>query len=378
MRINRFLASAGLGSRRSCEELILAGQVTINGVACESLATTVEPSDVVKVGNRVLHTSAPMTIVINKPPGVLCTASDTHARQTVFDLLPPRTPRLFHVGRLDMESEGLLILTNDGDLSLKLTHPRYKVSKEYEVVLNHPFDVELVPKLLHGMSLEEGWAKAEAVYKLAPNKVKVVLRQGLKRQIRNMFYTLGYEVVKLVRTRIGPLTLGDMPPGAFRAVTHAEIDALLEEGAKTAAETPERPRRAYKPRPAYGHGGKGGPGGHGREERPSKERRFSDERPLRHESREPERSGERRPFGARPGASRGGKAKVEEIPFVPRSRRADAKPEGDAWERKPRTVEHKPWLKKKHTGAEHGGPKAAHGPKKPHPFAKFARRERDF
>ncbi|XHR29433.1 MAG: pseudouridine synthase [Chthoniobacteraceae bacterium] len=377
MRINRFLASAGLGSRRSCEELILTGQVTINGVACESLATTVEPTDVVKIGNRVLRTSTPMTIVINKPPGFLCTASDTHARQTVFDLLPPNTPRLFHVGRLDMESEGLLMLTNDGDLSLKLTHPRYKVAKEYEVVLNHPFDVELVPKLLHGMSLEEGWAKAEAVYKLAPNKVKVVLRQGLKRQIRNMFYAVGYEVIKLVRTRIGPLTLGDMPPGAFRAVTHAEIDALLEEGAKTAAETPERPRRVYKPRPAYARGGQGG---HGHEERPFKERHFAEDRPIRHESRErePERSGGKRPFGARPGASRGGQAKVEEIPFVPRSRRADAKPEGDAWERKPRTVEHKPWLKKKHAASEHAGPKTAHGPKKPHPFAKFARREREF
>jgi 23S rRNA pseudouridine2605 synthase len=373
MRINRFLASAGLGSRRSCEELILTGQVTINGVLCEDLATAVEPSDVVKIGNRVLHSSTPMTIVINKPPGVLCTAADTHDRATVFDLLPPKTPRLFHVGRLDMESEGLLILTNDGDLSLKLTHPRYKVSKEYEVVLNHPFDVELVPKLLHGMSLEEGWAKAEAVYKLAPNKVKVVLRQGLKRQIRKMFYALGYEVIKLVRTRIGPITLGAMPPGSYRAVTHAEIDALLEEGAKTAAETPERPPRARKPRPSFGH----------KHEEPSfKERHFEGNRPYRHESREqrepePRHAGPR-PYGKRPGAPHG-KSPLEEIPFVTRARRNASEAESEvSRERKPRTVEHKPWLKKKLKAHGHDGPKAASGPKKPHPFAKFARRERDF
>ena len=170
MRLNRFLASAGLGSRRSCEELIRTGQVTINGVLCENLATKVEPSDVVKVGQRVLKSAAPMTLLMHKPPGFLCTASDTHDRQTIFDLLPAHFPRLFHVGRLDRDSEGLLLLTNDGDLALKLTHPRYKVEKEYEAVLDKPFDFELAAKLLHGISLEEGWAKAEEVHKLGPNR----------------------------------------------------------------------------------------------------------------------------------------------------------------------------------------------------------------
>ena len=248
MRLNRFLASAGLGSRRSCEELIRTGQVTINGVLCETLATTVSPADVVKVGNHVVHTAVSATLILHKPPGFLCTASDTHERRTIFELLPPNFPRLFHVGRLDRESEGLLILTNDGELALKLTHPRYKVEKEYEVVLDHAFDFELATKLLNGIALEEGWAKAESVYKLGSTKLKVVLKQGMKRQIRLMFYALGYEVKRLTRVRIGPLQLQNMPAGSWRVLTQKEIDALLAEGAKAAAEDSAE-RRVRKARP---------------------------------------------------------------------------------------------------------------------------------
>ncbi len=230
MRLNRFLASAGQGSRRSCEELILAGQVSVNGVVCTELATQVESSDVVKVGNRVLHSAPTRTLLIHKPRGFVSTASDEKGRRTVFDLLPPNSPRLFHVGRLDMESEGLLILTNDGDLSLKLTHPRYRMEKEYEVVLDRPFDFELSARLLHGVNTPEGWAKAEAVHRLGANKVKMVLTQGLKRQIRLMFYELGYEVERLVRTRIGTLKIDNLPPAAWRVLTRKEIEALLASG----------------------------------------------------------------------------------------------------------------------------------------------------
>ncbi len=250
MRLNRFLASAGLGSRRSCEELILSGQVTINGAMCTNLATRVEPSDVIKVGNRVMHTAAPVTILLHKLPGFVCTATDTHDRRTIFDLLPTNFPRLFHVGRLDKESEGLLLVTNDGDLSLKLTHPRYKVEKEYEVVLDKPFDFTLAEKLLHGISIPEGFARAEAVHKLGSNKVKIVLRQGLKRQIRLMFYALGYEVEKLVRTRIGPITIQGMPPGAWRVLTQREIDSLVAAG-KAGASDSARPH--HQPKPKKGH-----------------------------------------------------------------------------------------------------------------------------
>ena len=337
MRLNRFLASAGLGSRRSCEELIRTGQVTINGVLCENLATSVEPTDVVKVGQRVLHSAATVTLLLHKPPGFICTASDTHDRQTVFDLLPPNFPRLFHVGRLDMESEGLLLLTNDGELALKLTHPRYKVEKEYEVVLNRAFDFELTPKLLHGISLEEGWAKAESVFKLAANKVKVVLRQGMKRQIRLMFYALGYEVKKLTRVRIGPIHIQSMPPASWRVLPQKEIEALLAAGVQADTGEPAPRRGRPKARPAY---------------RPA----FLQEKSLRPKS-------------------------PEEIPFVPRARREPSEPS----ERRPaatrpasRKLASKTSGKPFKSFASKSG-KPAHKPAAksgPSPFAKFERRRR--
>ena len=153
MRINRFLAASGLGSRRSCEELILTGKVTINGQICQNLATEVSEADFVKVGSRRILPEKHLYILLHKPRGYLCTASDTHDRHTIFELLPAHWPRLFHVGRLDRDSEGLLILTNDGDLGLHLTHPRYKIEKEYEVLLDRPFDTAKdTPRLLHGVS----------------------------------------------------------------------------------------------------------------------------------------------------------------------------------------------------------------------------------
>jgi len=200
-----------------------------------------------------LHLPRSVTLLLHKPPGYLCTASDTHQRRTIFDLLPDNLPRLFHVGRLDKESEGLLLVTNDGDLALKLTHPRYKVEKEYEVVLNAPFDFSLAEKLKRGIMTPEGRAYAESVHRLGTNKVKLVLRQGLKRQIRHMFYELGYEVQKLVRTRIGPLRIGKMPPGAWRELTGREIEALLNAGqAKLATPRPAStaPKAASGPKPA--------------------------------------------------------------------------------------------------------------------------------
>jgi 23S rRNA pseudouridine2605 synthase len=224
LRLNRFLASAGLGSRRGCEELIRSGQVTINGEVCLNLATVVGADDSVKVGGRRVRPEQLFYVLLHKPAGYLCARDE--ARKTVFDLLPRNWPRISHVGRLDKESEGLLLLTNDGELSLHLTHPRYKVGKEYEVLLNRPFDFSLRQKLLEGFLIEGGFAKAEQVHKISQTRLKIVLRQGLKRQVRLMFYNLDYEVVRLVRTRIGTLDLGDLRPGQWRFLTAAEVKAL--------------------------------------------------------------------------------------------------------------------------------------------------------
>jgi 23S rRNA pseudouridine2605 synthase len=242
MRLNRFLASAGLGSRRGVEEIIQSGQVRINGRVITDLATQVEPTDAVKVGNRLIRSERLIHAILHKPKGFLCTADDERERRTIFDLLPANWPRVFHVGRLDKESEGLLIVTNDGDLSLHLTHPRFKMEKEYEVGLDRPFDPIHRDKLLRGMHIQGGWAKAEHISQLGSKALCVVLRQGIKRQIRLMFKELEYEVTHLRRLRIGPVALGNLSPGEWRLLSAKEV-ALLK---KDPVEAP--PKKASAPK----------------------------------------------------------------------------------------------------------------------------------
>jgi 23S rRNA pseudouridine2605 synthase len=167
-----------------------------------------------------------LDIILHKPAGFVSTRSDPHARDTIFDLLPPQMPRLFNVGRLDAQSEGLLILTNDGDLAQRLTHPRYKIDKEYEVTLDKPWDPELAAKLLRGIFLDGERARLERILPVNRIQVRVILRQGINRQIRRMFYDVGYDVKRLVRTRIGNLRLGDLPRGHWRPLTKSELSAL--------------------------------------------------------------------------------------------------------------------------------------------------------
>lgn len=239
MRLNRFLASAGLGSRRSVEELITSGQVRINGRVVTDLATQVTEADAVKVGSRLLRPQQHLTAVLNKPRGYVCTADDERDRRTIFDLLPPTWPRVYHVGRLDKESEGLLIVTNDGDLSLALTHPKFKIEKEYEVLLDKPFNPVDRAKLLRGFHIMGGRAKIERLEQLGPTHLKLTLNQGIKRQIRLMLYELGYEVERLVRVRIGPLKIGETRPGDWRILSPKEIATL-----KTPDAAPGKPRPA--------------------------------------------------------------------------------------------------------------------------------------
>jgi len=226
LRLNRFLAAAGVGSRRHCDELIAAGRVTINGRVCRNFSAQPTETDHVKVGGKLVRSQRTVYIMLNKPAGFVSTRTDPNARDTIFDLLPPKLPRLFNVGRLDAQSEGLLILTNDGDLAQRLTHPRSKIEKEYDVTLNHPWDPSLGPKLLSGMTLDGQRARMEKVAAIRATRVRVILRQGINRQIRRMFYELGYEVEKLVRVRVGQLRLGDLPRGHWRPLTKSELKSF--------------------------------------------------------------------------------------------------------------------------------------------------------
>lgn len=226
MRLNRFLAAAGIGSRRGVEQLITDGRVRINGRVVTDLATKVEPADSVKIGSRLIRAERSLHAVLMKPQGYVCSADDERNRRTIFELLPRHWPRVFHVGRLDLESEGLLIVTNDGELSLALTHPRHKVEKEYEVALDRPFDPKHREKLLRGFHIIGGRGKFERLEILGAKHLRLVLLQGLKRQIRLMFYELGYEVIRLVRVRIGPIRIGEMRPGEWRLLTPSEVVAL--------------------------------------------------------------------------------------------------------------------------------------------------------
>ena len=226
MRLNRFLAAAGVGSRRKCDELIADGRVTINGRVCTNFSAQPGERDHVKVDGKLVHVAQNLTIALHKPAGFVSTRNDPHARNTIFDLLPPKFPRLFNIGRLDAQSEGLLLLTNDGDLAQQLTHPRHKIEKEYEVTLDRPWEGALAQKLLRGIVLDGKRAQIARLHSIGPLRLRVVLRQGLNQQIRRMLYAIGYEVKRLVRVRIGNSRLGDLPRGHWRALTKSELADL--------------------------------------------------------------------------------------------------------------------------------------------------------
>ncbi|HST31718.1 MAG TPA: pseudouridine synthase [Chthoniobacterales bacterium] len=232
MRLNRFLAAAGIASRRKCDELIAAGRVTINGQVCTDFSAQPNERDHVKVDGKLVQVERALTIALNKPAGFVSTRSDPHARNTVFDLLPSNFPRLFNIGRLDAQSEGLLLLTNDGDLAQRLTHPSYQAEKEYEVTLDRLWDSSLTPKLLRGIVLDGKRALISHLHPIGPTRLRVILRQGLNQQIRRMFYAVGYDVKHLVRVRVGNLRLADLPRGEWRIVSKAEL-ADLERPIKT-------------------------------------------------------------------------------------------------------------------------------------------------
>lgn len=246
-RLNQYLASCAVGSRRNCDALIQAGRVEVNGHPCLNMGTRISAGDHVRVDGKRVASREPLIVVFHKPRGFVCTREDELGRETIYALLPETLRSLHHVGRLDRDSEGLLILTNDGDLSQQLMHPSKAVEKEYLVTSNQAFENTHLDQFLAGVYTPEGKLRAKSIERLSPRRLSVVLDHGAKRQIRVMFETLGYQVTKLLRVRIGGLWLGDLEPGRWAILNHTEIAMLLGNAAPKEPHTAKT--RAPKKRP---------------------------------------------------------------------------------------------------------------------------------
>ena len=247
VRLNKFLAMCGYESRRAADRLIAEGRVEVNGKAVDTPGLRVMPTDFVRVDGRRAVPQEEVVILLNKPRGYVCSREAQGAIGTVYDLLPVKYRHANYVGRLDADSEGLLIFTNNGSMSQNLAHPSGGVEKEYWVTLDQAFDSSVLIQLLKGVRIPEGQAKAKYVSRLSARRACVVLEQGLKRQVRQMFACLGLRVKKLVRVRIGSLWGGDLEPG------HCQL--MSEEQIALAGTNPRRrkglmgAKQVFKPRP---------------------------------------------------------------------------------------------------------------------------------
>ena len=233
VRLQKVLATAGLGSRRACEDLIAAGRVEVDGVVVRELGVRVDPEKaVIHVdGMRVQLDQSLVTIALNKPLGVVSTMHDPEGRPALTQFVATRPERLFHVGRLDADSEGLLLLTNDGELANRLSHPKYQIAKTYLVTVEGEVYPRVGRELLKGVELEDGVAKMDAVHVLQQidgfAMLEVVLHEGRNRIVRRMFEAVGHPVTRLVRTRIGPIPLGDLKAGRTRVLGRTELGTLM-------------------------------------------------------------------------------------------------------------------------------------------------------
>ncbi|MDY3551597.1 pseudouridine synthase [Gemmata sp. JC717] len=265
-RLNKYLAHAGVGSRRHCDKLIAAGRVKVNGVKVTELGLKIDPSaHQIAVDDQPVRAEKLVYWAVNKPVGHLCTNHDPAGRPRAVDLLPHVEQRVYTVGRLDEGSDGLLLMTNDGDLAQGLTHPRYGVPKMYFVlVAGRPTDDDL-QKLMDGVWLSDGKVRAKSAKRIKAQGngtwVRVVLTEGKNREIRRMLAKLGHKVMRLKRVAIGPVKLDKLPKGKARRISDEELKALkafvtrarekitaarlkaADGGRKTAPDAPKRPRK---------------------------------------------------------------------------------------------------------------------------------------
>ncbi len=228
IRINKFLASCGIDSRRVADRLIEEGRVEVNGKVIDTPGMRVTEKDFVKVDGRHMTPMEEVVLLLNKPRGYVCSREAQGAIGTVYDLLPQRLRHLNYVGRLDADSEGLLIMTNKGELTQSLSHPAGGIEKEYWVTVDQNFDNSVLMQFLRGVRIPEGNAKAKYVCRASARRAYIVLEQGLKRQVRQMFQCLGLRVRKLVRVRIGSLWGGDLEPGSWRFLNDEDVALALK------------------------------------------------------------------------------------------------------------------------------------------------------
>ncbi|WP_217197482.1 pseudouridine synthase [Streptomyces buecherae] len=233
-RLQKVLARAGMGSRRACEELIDQARVEVNGQIVTEQGLRVDPEkDEIKVDGLTVATQSYLFFALNKPAGVVSTMEDPDGRQCLGDYVTNRETRLFHVGRLDTETEGIILLTNHGELAHRLTHPRYGVKKTYLAAIQGPIPRDLGKQLKNGIELEDGYARADH-FKVVENVgknylVEVTLHEGRKHIVRRMLAEAGFPVEKLVRTNFGPIPLGDQKSGWLRRLTNTEVGMLMRE-----------------------------------------------------------------------------------------------------------------------------------------------------
>jgi 23S rRNA pseudouridine2605 synthase len=225
LRLAKFLAHGGVASRRRAERIVAAGRVTVGGEVVTDPARDVADEDDVRVDGAPVGEEPREVWAVNKPAGVVSTAREPGARRAVVELVPSQA-RLYPVGRLDADSTGLLLLTNDGGLANRLTHPRYEVPKSYRALLRRPPSDGELRRLATGVELEDGLTAPAEVQRLGEREIGIVLREGRNRQVRRMVEAVGNEVVGLRRVRFGPIGLGELPEGEARRLTDDELTAL--------------------------------------------------------------------------------------------------------------------------------------------------------
>jgi len=234
VRLQKLLATSGVASRRKCEELMLAGEVEVDGEVVTRLGTKVDPATaVIRVSGKRLPPASPnVYLVLNKPRGVVSTMSDPEGRRTLGDLVADRPERLFHVGRLDTDTSGLIVLTNDGDFAQRLAHPSYEVDKTYVAEVTGEVTKATLKRLTDGVTLDDGPIAVSRTrivqHGTGKTIVEVVIHEGRNRIVRRLLEHVGHPVTRLTRTRLGPVRLGQLKSGEMRELTNDELGSLLD------------------------------------------------------------------------------------------------------------------------------------------------------